>query len=33
MLRLQDGELQDQAAAREYQVVLKPLAIPTTSAC
>ena len=32
MLRLQDEQLQDEAA-REYQVVLRPLEIPTTSAC
>lgn len=32
MLRLQDEQLQDEAA-REYQVVLRPLQIPTTSAC
>ena len=29
MLRLEDGQLQDE---REYQVVLRPLEIPTTSA-
>ncbi len=32
MLRLQDEQLQDEPA-REYQVVLRPLEIPTTSAC
>lgn len=32
MLRLQDEQLQDEAA-REYQIVLRPLEIPTTSAC